>query len=357
MRASDHGEMPRVSNLVVLCHQVYLLMPGPKYGPTAKLPVAKVRRSLLGWYDSAKRDLPWRGQRDPYRVWVSEIMLQQTRVAVVVPYYQRFIRRFPTLRDLAKARESEVLALWSGLGYYRRARMLHRAARQVMEKFEGKMPVTSSNLRALPGIGRYTAAAIASICYHERSAVVDGNVERVLDRLHGNILPNTEHWRLAQELIPPVRPGDFNQAMMELGATVCTPLSPQCSACPLRSLCRQQGAIASSGRPRRAKRILRYILDRRATQVRLVQRQPMERLMPNMWELPAADGSGEVVLRLRHAITATDYAVEVRHGRATDGKYVSLSRLTHLPLTGLARKILRKSALLAPTEHRSGEHQ
>jgi A/G-specific adenine glycosylase len=322
-------------------------MPAPIHGSTANLPVAKVRRNLLRWYDSAKRDLPWRDQRDPYRVWVSEIMLQQTRVAVVVPYYHRFIRRFPTLRDLAKAKESEVLALWSGLGYYRRARMLHQAARQVVAE-SGRMPATSSDLRTLPGIGRYTAAAIASICYDERSAVVDGNVERVLDRLHGNKLSSTEHWRLAQDLIPATRPGDFNQAMMELGATICTPLSPQCSACPLRSLCRQQGAIAASGRTQRKKHTLRYILDRRASQVRLVQRKATERLMPNMWELPAADGTGEVILRLRHAITTTDYAVEVRHGRAAaGGKYVPLSRLAHLPLTGLARKILRQSALLA----------
>jgi A/G-specific adenine glycosylase len=315
-------------------------------GPTVNLPVAKVRRSLLRWYDSAKRDLPWRGQRDPYRVWVSEIMLQQTRVAVVVPYYHRFIRRFPTVRDLAKAKESEVLALWSGLGYYRRARMLHQAARQVLADLDGKMPATSDDLLVLPGIGRYTAAAIASICYDESSAVVDGNVERVLDRLHGNKLSATEHWRLAQGLISATRPGDFNQAMMELGATVCTPLSPDCTSCPLRSLCRQQGALAASRRARRTKRTLRYILDRRATQVRLVQRKSTERLMPNMWELPAADGVGEVILRLRHAITTTDYAVEVRHGRATGGKYVPLSRLAHLPLTGLARKILRKAALL-----------
>src|SRR5262249_37656644 len=141
------------------------------------IPVPKVRRRLLRWYDNAKRELPWRGQRDPYRVWISEIMLQQTRVSAVIPYYLRFIRRFPSVRDLAKARESEVLTLWSGLGYYRRARMLHHAAKKVAAESAGKLPDSSAGLRSLPGIGRYTAAAIASICFDERSAVVDGNVE------------------------------------------------------------------------------------------------------------------------------------------------------------------------------------
>jgi A/G-specific adenine glycosylase len=315
------------------------------------LPITEARRRLLRWYDRNKRDLPWRGQRDPYRVWISEIMLQQTRVAVVIPYYERFVRRFPTIRDLAEAKESEVLTLWSGLGYYRRARMLHQAAKQVIAQWNGEMPRTSANLRSLQGVGRYTAAAIASICYEEESAVVDGNVERVLDRLHGRELAAADHWRLAQETIPRSRPGDFNQAMMELGATVCTPLSPQCADCPLRKLCRQQGIVTVARQTKRAKRTLRYLLDSSGTRIRLVKRKSSERLMPNMWELPTADNVGDVSLRLRHSITSIDYAVEVRRGRARSGKrsgkYVSLSELTHLPLTGLTRKILRKSALLA----------
>lgn len=310
------------------------------------MPAPEVRRRLLRWYDGAKRELPWRGQRDPYLVWISEIMLQQTRVSVVIPYYLRFVRRFPTVRDLAKARESEVLALWSGLGYYRRARMLHRAAKQVVGGTEGKLPDSSAGLRSLPGIGRYTAAAIASICYDERVAVVDGNVERVLERLHGRKLPVATQWQLAQELISKSRPGDFNQAVMELGATVCTPVSPQCNACPLRTLCRQKGAINGLRPASRAKRTLSYVLDTAADRVRLVQRKRSESLMPAMWELPTAIGAGDVAFRLRHAITSTDYAVEVQQGRALSGKYVSLSRLKHLPLTGLTRKILRKAAIL-----------
>jgi A/G-specific adenine glycosylase len=305
-----------------------------------------VRRRLLHWYDGNRRDLPWRGQREPYRIWVSEIMLQQTRVAAVIPYYERFLRRFPTVADLAGADEAEVLTLWSGLGYYRRARMLHRAAREVVANHDGQMPPTSAELRSLPGIGRYTAAAIASICYDEPSAVVDGNVERVLDRLHGGELSAAQHWQLAQSLITRTRPGDLNQAMMELGATVCTPVSPQCNGCPLRKLCRQQGAVPSAPKPARRKHRLTYVLDTTSHRVRLVQRKKTERLMPNMWELPSGGDEGEVAFSLRHSITSTDYAVEVRHGRTQAGKYVPLPRLAHLPLTGLARKILRRAELL-----------
>ncbi len=310
------------------------------------LPVARIRSRLLRWYDSGKRDLPWRKDRDAYGVWVSEIMLQQTRVAVVIPYYERFIRRFPTVYDLAAAQESEVLTLWSGLGYYRRARMLHQAAKRVVAEHEGRLPVSAAGLRQLPGVGRYTAAAIASICFAERAAVVDGNVERVLERLHGRKLSSAEHWQQAEALISPSRPGDFNQAIMELGATVCTPQSPRCSSCPLRSICRQQGALAAARKPARSKHRLTYLLDSRSDRVRLVQRNNTERLMPNMWELPASDEQGPVAFRLRHSITSTDYAVEVCHGRARTGKYVALPRLAHLPLTGLARKILRKAELL-----------
>jgi A/G-specific adenine glycosylase len=311
------------------------------------LPVPEVRRRLLRWYDGAKRDLPWRGQRDPYRVWVSEIMLQQTRVSVVIPYYFRFIRRFPTVSDLAQAREAEVLTLWSGLGYYRRARMLHAAAKQVVAEYDGQMPESSAGLRSLSGVGRYTAAAIASICYAERSAVVDGNVERVLQRLCGRKLTTPRQWQVAQTLLAPSRPGDYNQATMELGALVCTPLAPKCGECPLRALCRTQGASAGAHQPQRVKRKLTYVLDSSAKGVRLVLRKADERLMPGMWELPASDDAGRVVFRLRHAITSTDYAVEVQMGPTRAGKVVPLSEVMHLPLTGLARKILRKAALLS----------
>src|SRR5580704_14876171 len=186
----------------------------------------RFQQGLLEWFDQHKRDLPWRRDRDPYRVWLSEIMLQQTRVVAVIDHYKRFLRRFPSLEKLASAREASVLATWSGLGYYRRARMLHAAAKMIVKEHEGEFPRSVEELRALPGIGRYTAAAIASIAFDQPVAVVDGNVERVLQRVQGRNLAGEDLWRVAEELVSPERPGDFNQAMMELGATVCLPRQP-----------------------------------------------------------------------------------------------------------------------------------
>src|ERR1700751_2793949 len=190
------------------------------------------RARLLAWYDPHARELPWRESRDPYRVWGSEIMLQQTRVAAVVEHYHEFLRRFPAVQKLAAARESSVLAAWSGLGYYRRARMLHAAAKLVAREPGGEFPRTAEELRTLPGVGRYTAAAIASIAFGEPVAVVDGNVGRVLQRFSGGRLSGEDFWLVANSLLDRGRPGDFNQAMMELGATVCTPRGPACMACP-----------------------------------------------------------------------------------------------------------------------------
>ncbi|HYX69772.1 MAG TPA: A/G-specific adenine glycosylase, partial [Terriglobales bacterium] len=185
------------------------------------------RAALLAWYGRHRRALPWRATRDPYRVWVSEIMLQQTRVNAVLEHYRRFLRRFPDVRALARARQSSVLAAWSGLGYYRRARALHAAARRLVRDFDGGFPRTAEAMRTLPGIGRYTAAAVSSIAFGEPQAVVDGNVERVLERLVGRHLPAAQAWELAAQLLDRAHPGDFNQAMMELGATVCLPREPR----------------------------------------------------------------------------------------------------------------------------------
>jgi A/G-specific adenine glycosylase len=187
----------------------------------------KFRKRLLAWYDVHKRDLPWRSDREPYRVWLSEIMLQQTRVAAVLEHYRRFLKRFPTVEKLAAARQASVLAIWSGLGYYRRAGMLHAAAKKIVAEHDGKFPLSAAELRALPGIGRYTSAAIASIAFNEAIAVVDGNVERVLERVRGARLPPEEIWREAENLLDRSRPGDHNQAMMELGATICLPRHPR----------------------------------------------------------------------------------------------------------------------------------
>src|ERR1700722_2117022 len=191
------------------------------------------RARLLPWYDAHARDLPWRKSHDPYCVWLSEIMLQQTRVAAVIEHYHEFLRRFPTVQKLAAAREASVLAAWSGLGYYRRARMLHAAAKVIVRAHGGRFPHTEKGLRALPGIGRYTAAAIASIVFDQQVAVLDGNVERVLQRVLGERLVTEELWAAANDLLDKRRPGDFNQAMMELGAVVCTPRAPVCLTCPV----------------------------------------------------------------------------------------------------------------------------
>jgi A/G-specific adenine glycosylase len=219
------------------------------------------RTQLLAWYDAHARDLPWRESHDPYRVWLSEIMLQQTRVAAVITHYHEFLRRFPTVEKLARAREASVLAAWSGLGYYRRARMLHAAAKLVVRERKGKFPETLEGLRELPGIGRYTAAAIASIAFGEAVAVVDGNVERVLQRFSGQRLAGEEFWLAAETLLNRARPGDFNQAVMELGATVCTPRTPACLACPMVELCATRGELEGSAKKsRQRKREIHYAL-------------------------------------------------------------------------------------------------
>ena len=198
---------------------------------------------LLAWYAVHQRALPWRGAPDPYHVWVSEIMLQQTQVETVIPYYQRWLAAFPTLGALAAAPQQQVLALWEGLGYYSRARNLHRAAQQVVQAHGGALPRTAEALRTLPGIGRYTAGAIASIAFGQDSAVLDGNVKRVLARAfdfkEDVKAPAGEKklWALAESLLPPGRAGDYNQAVMDLGATVCRPRLPDCPRCPVNRLC------------------------------------------------------------------------------------------------------------------------
>ncbi len=314
--------------------------------------VPEFRRRLLRWYDANKRDLPWRGQSDPYRIWLSEIMLQQTRVNAVIEHYHRFLRRFPTIEKLAAARESSVLAAWSGLGYYRRARMLHAAAKKICSEFGGEFPATTEGLRTLPGIGRYTAAAIASIAFGEPTAVVDGNVERVLGRISRKALPSEDVWNTANRLLDSARPGDFNQAMMELGATICLPRGAICASCPIERFCatKGDGTKADAPAPQR-KREIRYLLACRNGAVFLVQRPSSVSLMPGMWELPevqSSNGTNGTCLTLRHSITVTDYTVRVQRGSAPKctGKWLPRQRLATLPLTGLARKILRAAEVL-----------
>src|SRR5712692_7118076 len=300
------------------------------------------RQRLLGWYERNRRDLPWRQNRNPYGVWLSETMLQQTRVAAVLEHYRKFLRRFSTVAKLAAARESSVLTAWSGLGYYRRARMLHAAAKKLVRDREGKFPTTVEELRELPGVGRYTAAAIASIAFDHPVAVVDGNVERLLQRVLGKRLATEELWTTANHLLAAKRPGDFNQAVMDLGATVCTPRQPKCLLCPVMEMCATRGPLKSTAKPpRQRKREIHYVFDGREDQVLLVQRARDAALMPGMWELPEVthvNGSGQPWLTLRHSITVTDYVVLVTRNsapRGTEGVWLAKTRLTKLPLTGL----------------------
>jgi A/G-specific adenine glycosylase len=284
-------------------------------------------------------------------------MLQQTRVVAVIDHYQEFLRRFPTVEKLAVARETSVLAAWSGLGYYRRARMLHAAAKVIVREHGGKFPASEAGLRALPGIGRYTAAAIASIAFDEPVAVVDGNVERVLQRVTGKRLAGEELWAAANRLLDAKRPGDFNQAMMELGAVVCTPRAPACLTCPVMELCASRGEMAATSRPgRQRKREIHYTLAIRDRAVFLVQRPRSASLMAGMWELPEVvhmGAAGAPSFMLRHSITVTDYSVRVWRNTAPvgmAGKWVAVDRLPRVALTGLARKILRHAEILVAAE-------
>jgi A/G-specific adenine glycosylase len=347
--------------------------------------IERLRRQLLEWYSLNRRDLPWRRTPDPYAIWVSEIMLQQTRVAVVVERYEVFLERFPTLLALALAPEQEVLALWSGLGYYRRARMLHKAAQFVADHFQGNLPATSDALLLLPGIGAYTAAAIASIAHGEPVAVVDGNVERVLCRLcgweagsrsGGGAAVRRKVEILATQLLDPDFPGDFNQAMMELGATVCVPRGPLCQQCPISAECSTQGEHKTPPRPRMVSREVAFALSVRnarqsgslVREVLLEQRPAHLTVMPSLWELPAlreaAVPPAELRMTVRHAIMQVNYYVRIRAVFADDVEaltvaggercWVPLAKAGSMALTGLARKVLSRAHLLpAPSQDSS----
>jgi A/G-specific adenine glycosylase len=307
------------------------------------------REALLNWYARNRRHLPWRRDRAPYRVWVSEIMLQQTRVAAVLGHYEKFLQQFPTVHKLAAAREASVLAAWSGLGYYRRARNIHAAAKIILRN-GGRLPSSSAEWRLLPGIGRYTAAAIASIASGEAVPVVDGNVERVLSRVLGAHLAENECWGAAAALLSEKNPGDFNQAMMELGATVCLPERPVCQACPAIQLCATRGCLKNSrSQAPQGKREICYALSRKNGSVFLTQRPKEASLMPGMWELPVAEDNGTALLTLHHSITVTNYLVRVREAMPpgdVQGRWVPTTSISRLPLTGLTKKILRAARII-----------
>jgi A/G-specific adenine glycosylase len=275
----------------------------------------------------ARRDLPWRRTRDPYAVWVSETMLQQTRAATVVPYYERFLRELPTIDHLAEATEERVLALWSGLGYYRRARMLHAAAREVAAVHEGVVPSEIEALRTLQGVGAYTAGAIASIAFGRRAAVVDGNVTRVLTRLFAidddvkTARGSARVWQLAEELVPDGDgdPGDWNQALMELGATVCFPRAPACEVCPATAFCagREQGIaerLPRSARKKAPLAVQRVALVLTSDRAVLLARRRSDVLFGGLWEPPTTGGAlADLASRLGVDPRSVQHAGDVVH--------------------------------------------
>ena len=312
-----------------------------------------VREKLLAWYRAHRRDLPWRGEADPYRILVSEVMLQQTRVAAVLPYYRRFLRLFPTVRALARARRADVLRAWAGLGYYARARRLHEAAKRIAAH---GFPRDYAGLRALPGIGHYTAAAVASIAFGQPYAVLDGNVRRVLARLLAHPQPGQAE---ADALLDRKRPGDFNQAVMELGATICVPRQPECARCPLERYCaaRGKGQVHLYPQPR-ARRVTREVrlalaLIRRGKSI-LLQPPGGDGLWPEFWNLPEAASLGlhkrRRLGRVRHTFTFRKIQIDVLAGepaRIPAGLvFVSPARLARLPLSTPARKALAVVAVV-----------
>jgi A/G-specific adenine glycosylase len=324
---------------------------------------------LLGWFNRNRRALPWRQTTDPYRVWVSEIMLQQTRAAVVSPYYERFLHRFPDVAALARAGEAELLASWSGLGYYSRARNLQKAAQQIVTDHKCRWPERAQDWEALPGVGPYTAAAVASIAFGEPVAVLDGNVARVMARLtnHAGDLRaprvRQELRESAQKLLDRKNPGAFNQALMELGATVCLPRSPQCSSCPVTAWCEarhlgleKQVPVKLARQATVDVRLEVALLERGGPadrEVLLQQRPAHLSLMPGFWELPEPAALGLSHRRqlgtFQHAITHHNYTVGVVRGRLSGPQpasceWVAQASLAALPLATITRKALLLAA-------------
>jgi len=357
------------------------------------------RKRLLGWFQQNRRDLPWRRTQDPYRIWLSEIMLQQTRVAAVIPYYERFLERFPHVQALAAAPQEEVLRLWSGLGYYNRARNLQRAAQQIVAEHEGEFPARLEEILTLPGVGHYTAAAISSIAFGKKHAVLDGNVARVLARL-GAIrgdLRASRRWQklreIAQSDLEPGAPGDWNQAMMELGATLCAPKAPQCPLCPVAQFCqaRKLGIVELLPEKRKKRAPVEIHLaaavfaDENGRTLLLPPppdlkgraiRDPLATLVSNLWHFPTTAISGNAIRKLRshlrklkirrqngrldffaakpvsHTVTYRTITVEpfrirvkkLPHIRGAE--QIPLSEITVLPVSNLTRKVAQ--AALAP---------
>ena len=287
---------------------------------------------LLRWYRVHARTLPWRGHPNPYAVWVSEIMLQQTRVEAVIPYFEKWMERFPSVQSLADASEQDVLNLWEGLGYYSRARNLHKSAKIVASEFDGKLPRSVDALRKLPGIGRYTAGAIASMAFGLDEPTLDANIRRVFARLFNVEIPAdfTEGekilWQLAANNLPKGKAGDFNQALMDLGATICLPKNPRCKTCPLNAMCQSHALGLQEARPvLKPKAEVPHVVHAAAVIVGricnppkdtvLLSKRPSHGLLGGMWEFPNGPVSGDPARGLSKALK-TGYSLHVRAGEA-----------------------------------------
>jgi A/G-specific adenine glycosylase len=354
----------------------------------------QLRESLLGWFRTYQRDLPWRKNRDPYRIWISEIMLQQTRVAAVIPYYEKFLARFPDVESLAAAPHEEVLRLWSGLGYYSRARNLQKAAQQIVAKHSGKFPRQREELLALAGIGEYSASAILSIAFDDEHAVLDGNVARVVSRLNAirGDLREPKRWcdlqSRADQLLERDSAGDWNQAMMELGATICLPRSPQCLLCPVATFCagRKLG-IAESLPEKRKKRaavsvqlVSVVLLDAKNRSLVLPPPTALSKnnaddhvpsLVAKLWHFPTVSAPAnslpaleqllhrelnvrsaksirpELLDKVRHTVTyriisIAAYLIRVKQlPKISGARYLPVQEIQSLPISNLTRKIAR----------------
>lgn len=331
--------------------------------------IASFTRRMLRWYERSRRELPWRVPRgskdlpDAYHVLLSETMLQQTQVATVIPYFHRFLERFPTLADLAAAQEQDVLRMWQGLGYYSRARNLCKAAQQIVAGHGGKVPSSVEALIGLPGIGRYTAGAIASLAFDQRAPILDGNVQRVLcriDKIEADPRDRRTQdllWHRAEQIVPKSQPGEFNSAMMELGAVVCTPRSPQCLICPVKACCEAFAAGLQDQIPIPKKTVATPILRRRTYCIShddhwLIEQRPATGRWASMWQFitidPQAEApagvaslikSPEPLGKVRHALTHRRYEFDVfrcsisRRSKAAENRaWVTLEGLNQFPL-------------------------
>jgi A/G-specific adenine glycosylase len=314
--------------------------------------ISLFHQDLLDWYSNNSRSLPWRESVDPYRIWVAEIMLQQTQVETVIPFYKRWMRSFPDIKTLATAEEDKVLNLWEGLGYYQRAHNLHRTAKLVAERYQGMIPSDPKELEQLPGIGPYTAGAVASIGFGERSPLIDGNIRRVFCRFFNISAPIQENkteallWQIAADLLPENDPGTFNQALMELGALVCQPRNPHCSSCPLQSECLAKIHNIQHKRPvRRSKKTLPHyqvaagVINKDG--LVLLAKRPQKGLLGGLWEFPGGtQEKGETLSETlrREILEELDLRIEVgdrigKYSHAYTHYKVSLHAFHCKPLT------------------------